>query len=45
MNLIIGGYLEIFRKNIIHRDLKPANILLTDKNRTKIADFGFAIKH
>ena len=39
---IINGLEYIHSKNIVHRDLKPENLLLTDKNKLKIIDFGLS---
>ena len=39
---ICEGLGEAHRAGAVHRDLKPANILIDQKSRVKIADFGLA---
>ena len=39
--MLLGVY-YLHSRNVVHRDLKPANILVDEKCRVRICDFGLA---
>jgi serine/threonine protein kinase/Tfp pilus assembly protein PilF len=39
---VAEGLHEAHKKGVIHRDIKPGNIMISDKGRAKIMDFGVA---
>ena len=39
---IINAVYYLHQNNIIHRDIKPENILISEENKLKLCDFGWA---
>jgi len=37
---VAEGLRHLHQKNIVHRDIKPGNVLLDERGRAKLGDFG-----